>query len=241
MLVRVNDARAGRALRALRRRLGLTQAELARKARVSQSTVSLAEGGHLDRLSLRTIRTLFAAVDASYDGVVNWRGGQLDRLLDARHAAIVERVAALLRARGWEVAAEVSFNEYGDRGSMDLLAMHAPEGAALVVEVKSELTAIEDTVRRLDVKVRVAPGVARSRFGSRPSTVSAVLVLPDTTTARAQVQAHETAFRASLPARAVAIRRFLAEPSAETRVTGILFLPDMNPGGTARGSVSRRR
>ena len=236
MLCRVNDVRAGRALRALRRRLGLTQADLARRARVSQSTVSLTEGGHLDRVALRTIRSIFGSVDASYDGVVTWRGGQLDRLLDARHAAIVERMAGTLRSMGWEVAAEVSFNEYGDRGSMDLFALHPLARAALVVEVKSELTAIEETVRRLDVKLRVAPGVAKTRFGSRPLTVSAVLVLPDTSAVRARVQAHGATFQASLPARTVAIRRWLAAPTGGTRVAGILFLRDTNPGGRARGS-----
>lgn len=235
------DIRAGRALRLLRRRLGLTQAELARRAGVSQGTVSLAEAGHLDRLALRTIRSFFAAVDASFDGVVGWRGGQLDRLLDARHARIVERMATMLQADGWEVAAEVSFNVYGDRGSIDLLAVHSPEHVALVVEVKSELTAIEETLRRLDVKLRVASGVVRTRFGWAPSAVSAVLVLPDRTAIRDRVRAHSATFDASLPARTVAMRHWLAAPTAGTRVAGILFLRDTNPGGAASGRGRRGR
>ena len=150
-------------------------------------------------------------------------------------------MAALLRTLGWEVAAAVSFNEYGDRGSMDLLAFHRATRAVLIVEAKSELTAIEETVRRLHVKLRVGPRVARERFGSGLSTVSAVLVLPDTTVARARVRAHRATFDASLPARAVAIRHWLAAPSVGVRLAGILFLRDMNPGGTARARGRPRR
>ena len=109
----MNDVRAGRALRALRLRADLSQAALARRAGVGQSTLSLVERGHLDRLALRTVRSIFGAAGASYDGVVTWRGGQLDRLLDAGHAAIVEQMVTLLRAYGWDIATEVSFNRFG--------------------------------------------------------------------------------------------------------------------------------
>ena len=40
---------------------------------------------------------------------VQWRGGDLDRLLDEAHAGLVERVAQLLRRLGWQVLVEVSY------------------------------------------------------------------------------------------------------------------------------------
>jgi len=39
---------------------------------------------------------VFAAVDAGFDGTVRWRGGELDRLLDERHAALVGAFATEL-------------------------------------------------------------------------------------------------------------------------------------------------
>jgi len=209
--------------------------ELARRAGVGQSTLSLVERGHLDRLALRTVRSIFGAAGASYDGVVTWRGGQLDRLLDAGHAAIVEQMVALLRAYGWDVATEVSFNRFGDRGSIDVLALHIGASTALVVEVKTELTAIEETVRRLDVKVRIGADVARERFGSRPRHVGRLLVLPDTTAARQRVAAFPATFAIALPARTAAVRRWLRDPSVDAGTAGILFLRMSNGGGKARG------
>ncbi len=140
---RMDDVHAGRALRRLRTRRGLTQSELAALAGVSQSSVSLVERGHLDRLSLRTVRRLFAGVEATYDSVVRWRGGALDRLLDERHSALVETIVRQLEAARWDVAVEVSFNHFGDRGSIDVLGLHRRSRIAVVIEVKSELTDAE--------------------------------------------------------------------------------------------------
>jgi transcriptional regulator with XRE-family HTH domain len=74
----MDDVRAGRLLRALRRRRGLRQIDLAVAAGLAQSTISLIERGHLDRLAIRTLRTVFAVVDARFDGGVAWRGGAID-------------------------------------------------------------------------------------------------------------------------------------------------------------------
>jgi hypothetical protein len=42
--------------------------------------VSLIERGHLDTLSLRTMRRVAAVLDVRLDLVARWRGGELDRL-----------------------------------------------------------------------------------------------------------------------------------------------------------------
>jgi len=52
----MDHLRIGRSLRALRQRRGLTQAQLAEAAGVSQSLVSLIERGHLETVALRTIQ-----------------------------------------------------------------------------------------------------------------------------------------------------------------------------------------
>ena len=155
MLGAVDDMRVGRILRALRRRRGLTQKELGRRANASQQAISLIERGHGGRLSGDTVRRVFAALDARWAPTVSWRGGDLDRLLDAEHAKLVGEISRRLADAGWEVAVEVTYSDFGDRGSVDVLAARRDAQAMLVIEVKSELTAIEATLRKLDEKVRI--------------------------------------------------------------------------------------
>ncbi|HET9456275.1 MAG TPA: hypothetical protein VFO78_02955 [Candidatus Limnocylindrales bacterium] len=103
---------------------------------------------------------------------MRWRGGDLDRLLDARHARLAETATRLLQAAGWEVAPEVSFSVYGERGSIVLLAWHPGTRTLLVIELESELTSIEETLRRHDTKVRLAGRIGRERFGWRAAGVA---------------------------------------------------------------------
>ena len=139
----MDHQRIGRALRALRQRRGLTQAELAAAAGVSQSLVSLIERGHLGSVALRTLRRVFEVLDTRLELQVSWRGGGLDRLLDEAHLALVSRRASTLTGLGWIVALEATYSVYGERGSIDVFAASAKDRAVLVEEVKSDLTSIE--------------------------------------------------------------------------------------------------
>lgn len=196
----MDDRRVGATLRALRRRAGLRQREVAARAGCHQTTVSRAERGELDTLSLGQLRRLFGALGARFDGEVRWRGGAVDRLADRRHAALVEAVARQLRSWGWTVLAEVTFSEYGERGSLDLLAADTATSAIAVFEMKTEVTAVEETIRRHDVKVRLAPKLTIQRLGWRPASTTRILVLPEGTAARSAVARHATTFRSSYPA-----------------------------------------
>ena len=86
-------------IRALRLRLGLTQAELALKARVAPAMVSRLEHDRIETTDIRTLRRVFAALDARIDLLPRWQGAELDRLLDARHAGptevLVRRLSSL--------------------------------------------------------------------------------------------------------------------------------------------------
>jgi transcriptional regulator with XRE-family HTH domain len=212
--------------------VGFARVDVADASGIGQSTVSLIERGHLDTLSLRTVRRAYAVVDARFDALITWRGGAIDRLLDERHALLVGRVAAFLRAAGWLVELEVSFAVYGDRGSIDLLAFHAPSGTLLVVEVKSELTSIEETIRRQDVKVRHAAPLAAARFGWDGRRVARLLVVLDGSTSRRRVERHEGALAVAYPDRATAVRQWIRRPSGSLR--GLLFMSLSNPGGSRR-------
>jgi hypothetical protein len=84
--------------------------------------VSLVERGHGSRLSSAAMRRLFGALDARWTPTISWRGGDLDRLLDARHARVAGVVVSLLRGLGWQVEIEVTYPAFGERGSIDILA-----------------------------------------------------------------------------------------------------------------------
>jgi len=248
MLGPMDDRTVGLALRALRRRRGWTQRDLGDRADCSQALVSIVEAGHVGAVRLDRLRRLFGAADARLELLPRWRGADLDRLLDAAHADLVADVARRLRLLGWEVAIEVTYAEYGERGSIDVLGLLPARRAVLVVEVKTDIPSIEGTGRKLDEKGRLAPKIVLDRFGWRPDAVGRVLVIPDT--GRLRRIASSSAMSVMLPTDAVAVRRWLRAPIGPLAATW--FLPNIrvrNPrrisgpntqGGRGSPSVGRR-
>lgn len=210
----------------------MRQSDVAAAAGLSQSAVSLIERGHLSTLSIRTVRSVFAAVDARFEGSVTWRGGLVDRLLDERHAQLVGAYATALARTGWDVHVEITFANFGERGSIDILALRPAEGVALIVEVKTELTAIDETIRRLDVKDRLAPTIVFDRFAWRPTTIGRLLVVLDGATSRRRVLAHDGTLSRAFPNRGSAVRDWLGTPSG--RISGLQFFSSTNPGSSRR-------
>jgi len=195
-------------------------------------------------MSVGTIREIAQALDAEVLLVIRWRGGELDRLMDEAHATLVGRAVEILQARGWETRSEVSFSVYGERGSIDVLAWHAPTRTLLVVEVKSELTSVEETLRVHDAKLRLAPRIAAERFGWRSTTTARLLVLPDLSTARRRVARHRAVLGGAYPMRGHMIRAWLLAPTPAMRPTtggGLLFLSPTQGTRGRNGPVTRKR
>jgi transcriptional regulator with XRE-family HTH domain len=237
----MDDVRLGRIARALRRRRGWRQADLAERVGCHQTTVSRFERGHAGTLSFRLIRRLFQALDASFEGTIRWRGGEIERLLDQHHAGVVEQVAALLVGLGWTVLPEVTYSEYGERGSIDLLTVREAERSAAIFEVKVELTAVEGTLRKHAEKTRLAPGIVEAACGWRPTSVARILVIAEGNTARRTIERHRTTFRAVYPASSRAVRGWLGQPTGS--IAGIWFLSPKHrgSGSRARGGAVRVR
>jgi len=240
----MRELRAGRVLRLVRRRRGLTQTEVARRAGVSQQAVSLIERGNADDATLRLIKQVAAPLGITVDLVFKWNGPELDRLIDSRHARVVTALIARLGPE-WEVVVEYSFNHYGDRGSVDVVAWQASTRALAIFEVKSELVGLESVLRPLDVKARVVPIVVARERGWKAVSVGLVLVLPDESTNRRAVARLGPVLDVALPARTVAVRRWLEVPGGAIR--GIWFLADTptrrvvrNAGSGGRVSSARR-
>jgi transcriptional regulator with XRE-family HTH domain len=225
----MNPVTIGRVVRALRHRQRWRQVDLAAKVHIGQPAISRVELGDLEAVSVETLTWILSAVGAQLTLQVTWRGGSLDRILDAAHADLVEHVAALLRGLGWEVHVEVSFAEFAERGSIDILAWHPRLRIALIVEVKSEIAAVEETLRGHDAKARLAPKIVFKRLGERPAVVARLLVLPEGSTSRRRLETHANTFDAAYPLRGPAVRRWLASPSGT--MSGVLLV---RPGSGAR-------
>ncbi|MHB8460057.1 MAG: helix-turn-helix domain-containing protein, partial [Candidatus Limnocylindrales bacterium] len=160
----VDDRRLGALIRAVRVQRGWRQRDLAAAAGQSKSTVSRAELGRLDEVSVPAIRAIGAALDIRLEFAPWWRGGELERIVNAGHTAMHEVVAArFARLSGWATEAEVTFSIYGERGSIDLLAFHAASGSLLVVELKTEIPDPAGLVAQVDRYVRLARTVAAER------------------------------------------------------------------------------
>ncbi len=224
--------RFGLSIRALRRRRGWRQVDVAERAGVSRTAISRVERGMADRLTVRTIGRVADALGARLDCRLLWNGEALDRLLDASHAALVETVVGWLTSLGWQVAAEVSFSIRGERGSIDVLAFHPATATLLAVEVKSVVPDVQATLVTLDRKTRLAGEIARGR-GWRPSRLGRLLVVREDRTARRRVAAHTATFAGAFPSRGWAVRRWLQDPAGHPD-------PAAHPDRAADGRAENR-
>jgi transcriptional regulator with XRE-family HTH domain len=213
----MDDAALGASIRALRHRRGWRQADLSRGARVSPSLISALEAGHVDRISLPAVRRVAGALDLRLGWDAGFRGSELARLRDADHARTGELLVRRLERLGWCVNAEVSFNSYGERGRIDILAYHPATRTLLVLEIKTVIVEVQAILGGLSVKQRVAPAVARS-LGWRPAAVVPALVVTETTTNRRRLAEHERLF-ARFTLRGRSGWRGCVHPSARPRAS----------------------
>jgi transcriptional regulator with XRE-family HTH domain len=235
----MDDLRVGALARAIRHRLGLTQRQIAVRAHVSQSLVSLFERGHLADLSLRSIRQIGNALEIQLPFAPRWRGGDGIRLIDAHHAELLDRVVGVLRDVAWEVVVEYTFNHYGERGSVDIVAWHEASRTLLLIEVKSRLLDSQEMNATLDRKRRIVPELLARERGWHPAQVGVVVAVAGLTANRSVVQRHADTFAATYPERARAIRSWIRRPVGDLR--GLWFLSDTNPVGTNHVALGRKR
>lgn len=198
----VNDQQVGVAIRAVRRRRGWRQSDLAARAGAHQSWVSLAERGHLDELRLSVVRSIGAALDIRLPISPSWRGGDLARLVDSGHAALVEHaVRALQDSNGWERIIEYTFNHFGERGSVDVVGWHPASATLVLEEVKARLVDLQDLLATADRKRRLVPELLARERGWRARSVGQIIVLEDTTTNRRIVASHAAIMETAYPGR----------------------------------------
>jgi transcriptional regulator with XRE-family HTH domain len=234
----MSDQRIGAALRAVRIRRGWRQQDVATRAGISTSLVSTIERGHLAKLSIESLRQIAAALDVRIDVAARWRGGDLDRVVNAGHAALQTQVADLLIGFGWTVMPEVSFAYFGERGSIDLLAWHSPTQTLLVIEIKTEIVDVPGLLYVADRKKRLAPRIAAER-GLHPRHIATWLVIADTSTNLKRARQVSGLLRAAFPANSRLMRKWLSSPTG--RLDGLSFVSIYNRGGTKQQHASPKR
>jgi hypothetical protein len=203
---------------------------------VSRWAVGEIEAGRGDRITAEQLIRVVAALGGYLSIRIQYHGEGLDRLRDRWHAALVDRLVDRLRSDGWEVATEVSFNSFGERGSIDVLAFEPTTGALLVIEVKTVVPDVGGMLATLDRKVRLAREIGEGR-GWRVRTVGRLLVLAEGTTTRRRLDEHAATFDNAFPLRNVEINRWLRAPSGP--FSGLLFLPIARETGTRRATGHR--
>jgi len=199
-------------------RRNLRQSDLAKKAGVSIWLIRKIERGELEPVRVGSIRRVGNALEMHLSLDARWRGSELDRLINVRHSALHESVARHLASLpGWIFEPEVSFAVYRDRGIVDILAWHAGRQALLLIELKTALVDVQETVGTFDRKRRLAREIAASR-GWRPRIIGAWLLIADSVTNRRRVAAHREMLRAAFPGDGRTMRRWLRDPDGDVRV-----------------------
>jgi hypothetical protein len=199
--------------------------DVARASGLSRTTISRIELGQGDLLTVRTLEQVATALGARVRCQLDWNGEAMDRLLDQAHARLVERIVRWLDRAGWQSAVKVSFNVFGERGSVDVLALHTPSGCLLVVEAKTVVPDLQAMLASLDRKARLGIRIAGEQ-GWKAVAVSRLLVISEDRTARRRVAGVEATLRRALPDRTQAVRAFVRAPDPRSGIAGLLFLSD---------------
>lgn len=236
----MNDLQLGLGLRAARMKRRMRQADLAAQAGVSASIVSRFEHGEFDCSALGVIRRVAGKLGVVLEIAPKSRGGEFERVINARHAIFGEAVAAWVARRpGWIVAAEVSFSIYGERGIVDLLAWHEATGSLVVIELKTAIVDVDELIGTLDRKRRLAPRIAALR-GWRAGPVSTWLLVADSKTNRRRVAEHRTMLTSGLPLDGRSLGSLFTRPERGAQ-SGIAFWSNVSVGKVSHPTAAPDR
>ena len=235
----MDHGRIGRSIRVVRVRRRIRQSDLAALVDLSQTTISRIERGRLEGITVGSLERVLTELGIRTRMDMWWEGAELDRLLGGRHSAMHDAVARLFEGLpGWATSPEVTFSIAGERGIIDILAWHAESQSLLVIELKTELVDVQETVGTLHRKQRLAVRIAQER-GWRPASVSTWLVIADGRTNRRRVHAHRAMLRTALPVDGRTVAGWLAAPLGS--IAALSFLPSSRGANTNREFAPVRR
>jgi transcriptional regulator with XRE-family HTH domain len=184
-----------------RRRLRLTQQQLAAKTGVSRAYIATIESGRANP-SLCLVERISDALGLDLDLMARQPivlGGTNQR--DFVHARCSGHVDRRLRGAGWSTAREVEVVQGRSHGWIDMLAYDDRAGRLLVLELKTRLDDIGAVERQLGWYERSAFDVAR-RIGWHPRLAVAWLLLLASAEVEAGLRANRELLSRSFPVRA---------------------------------------
>lgn len=228
----MDDRRVGRLIRAARSARGWRQLDVERASGVDQTTVSLIERGLVGGLTLGCVRRVVSALGMELRLELRGPPTLILRLRDVAHAGLVEELVAILRGSGWVALPEYTFNHFGERGSVDVVAWHPHWSTLLIVEVKTEIVDVQALLATFDRKSRVVPALLGRERGWKPRMVGRLLLVGNRSTARRVVRAHRHTFAAALPDQGRAARRWIGRPVGS--LAAVWFLSPTTGGRDSR-------
>ena len=238
----MHDLRFGRLVREVRVHKGLRQQDVADRAGVSRAQVSATERGLVEHVSLAAIRRIgqVLGILVSLDGW--WTEGRVDQLLDQAHAALVELSLRSMGRAGWVTRVEYTFNEYGERGSVDIVGWRAVDRMLAIAEIKSRIDDVQDMNATFSRKSRLIPRVVARDEGWEPRAVLRLLVLVDTRQNRDVIRRHRATFDAIWPLGTVDMRRRIVRDDPDAGdAGGIWFVAREALGSGGIRTVARVR
>jgi transcriptional regulator with XRE-family HTH domain len=202
-------SRLGTGLREMRLRAGLRQADVADRARISQSLVSRLEHGEGTDTSIETWAIVAAAVGEQLAAFMERVAGA-DPPRDLAHLRRQRLVIELASGGGWTAQPELAIDEGAVLSrAIDVVLMRPRRREAVAVEVWDLLTDVGAAMRSLDGKVAtLGRRLANPQWGVR-----GLWVVRGTHRNRALVAEFRSVFAARFPASSTEWLSALADPT----------------------------
>jgi transcriptional regulator with XRE-family HTH domain len=228
----------GARFRAVRVKRGWRQQDVADRARVHRTVISNIERGRLEAVSVGTILAVARALDIQVSLTARWYAGDLDRLVNSRHARLHESVARWFAEDlpEWVLEPEVSFSIYGERGVIDIVAWHPGFRALIVIELKTDIVDVNQLMGQMNQRRRLAREIARDR-GWDPISISTWVIVANGRTNRARLAAHRTVLRNAFPLDGRSMQGRLRRPD---RAIAALSIWERGEGGSPTTELSAR-
>lgn len=202
------------AVHGARTALGWSQAEVARRAGVSTSTVTRIASGSPEHVGLRAICAVLDALRVDARLLLDGPAVLTDRSQrDAVHARLCGHLAGRLSVLGWETALEVEVSEGRTHGFVDVMAFRRIDRAVICDETKSEVHDAGATVRTLRWYANHAWDAARA-LGWKPARVVPILTVLDSDDVASRLRENRPLMEAAFPVREGQLQAWIEDPRA---------------------------
>jgi len=233
----VMAANLGRAVRAGRVRLRLTQAQLAARVGVHQGWISRIELGHGNRVPLELWVSLGVALGRPLATSFSRPVGELREPVDAGHLAMQECLLELARAIGRNASFELPTRPSDPRHSIDVCVRDARHRVLLIEEAWNSFGDLGAAIRSMNRKAAEAADLAATIDDGPAYRVATVWIVRPSTVNRRLLSRYPQIFGSAFPASSSAWVDSLTVGAPSPTQPGLVWLDP----ATGRLSAWRRR